>query len=103
MAGQVIMQGFMDFEIPVWLRRLLTMIPSMVIIAAGVDPTKALVVSQVLLSFGLPFAIIPLVVFTGDRKIMGELRNKPVTQTAAIFVAAIIVALNIYLLVTTII
>jgi manganese transport protein len=101
MAGQVIMQGFMDFEIPVWVRRLITMIPSMVIIAVGVDPTKALVVSQVLLSFGLPFAIIPLVSFTGNGEIMGTLKNKLATRIAAFVVAGIIVALNIYLLVTT--
>jgi manganese transport protein len=102
MAGQVIMQGFMNFEIPVWVRRLVTMIPSLVIIALGVNPTTALVASQVLLSFGLPFAVIPLVIFTSQGKIMGVLKNRLWTTAAAVLVAGVIVVLNIYLLVTTI-
>ena len=101
MAGQIIMQGFMNFEIPVWLRRIITMIPSIVIIALGVDPTKALVISQVLLSFGLPFAIIPLIMFTSDKKLMGVLVNRKTTKTLAILVAGIIVVLNVYLLYVT--
>ncbi len=64
MAGQVIMQGFLHRHIPVWLRRLVTMVPSLVVIFIGLDPTRTLVISQVVLSFGLPFAIIPLVIFT---------------------------------------
>jgi len=101
MAGQIIMQGFMNFEIPVWLRRIITMIPSIVIIALGVDPTKALVISQVLLSFGLPFAIIPLVSFTSDKKLMGVLVNRSSTKALAILVAGIILVLNVYLLYMT--
>jgi len=101
MAGQIIMQGFMDFEIPVWLRRLITMVPSIAIIALGIDPTKALVISQVLLSFGLPFAIVPLVSFTSDKKLMGVLVNKKGTKILAILVAGIIIALNVYLLSVT--
>jgi manganese transport protein len=98
MAGQVIMQGFMDFEIPVWLRRIITMVPSIVIIMLGVDPTKALVISQVMLSFGLPFAIIPLMNFTSDAAIMGELVNAKPTRLLGALVTAIIIILNIYLL-----
>ena len=64
MAGQVIMQGFLHRQIPVWLRRLVTMVPSLIVIVIGLDPTRTLVISQVVLSFGLPFAIIPLVMFT---------------------------------------
>lgn len=101
MAGQIIMQGFMNFEIPVWLRRIITMIPSIVIIALGVDPTKALVFSQVLLSFGLPFAIIPLISFTSDAKLMGVLVNRKGTRALAILVAGIILVLNVYLLYMT--
>jgi len=101
MAGQVIMQGFMDFEIPVWIRRLITMLPSMIIIALGVDPTKALVFSQVLLSFGLPFAIFPLVSFTSDKALMGVLTNTRLTRILAFVVASIIVVLNFYLLYRT--
>uniref|UniRef100_A0A7C3EBS1 Divalent metal cation transporter MntH n=1 Tax=Gracilinema caldarium TaxID=215591 RepID=A0A7C3EBS1_9SPIR len=98
MAGQVIMQGFMDFEIPLWLRRIITMVPSIVIIMLGVDPTKALVISQVMLSFGLPFAIIPLMNFTSDAAIMGELVNAKPTRLLGALVTAIIIILNIYLL-----
>jgi manganese transport protein len=101
MAGQVIMQGFLHFEIPVWLRRLLTMIPSLVVIAIGLDPTRTLVISQVILSFGLPFAIIPLVMFTSRKKLMGVLVNRRVTTILASLVAAVIVILNIYLLFQT--
>ena len=101
MAGQVIMQGFLHLEIPVWVRRLVTMIPSLIVIFVGFDPTTTLVYSQVLLSFGLPFAIIPLVMFTRDRQMMGVLVNRRLTTIAASIVAGIIVILNIYLLVQT--
>ncbi len=101
MAGQVIMQGFLHLEIPVWIRRIVTMIPSLIVIFLGLDPTTTLVYSQVLLSFGLPFAIIPLVLFTRDRKLMGVLVNRRITTIAASVVAGIIVILNIYLLVQT--
>lgn len=101
MAGQVIMKGFLHWEIPVWIRRLVTMVPSMIVVAIGLDPSRTLVISQVLLSFGLPFAIIPLVIFTNQKKIMGVLTNKKITTILAILVAGIIVLLNIYLLYTT--
>ena len=98
MAGQVIMQGFLKRKISIWLRRLVTIIPSLVVIAIGLDPTRTLVISQVVLSFGLPFAIIPLVIFTSRKKIMGDLVNRPATTVAACIVAGLIVALNLYLL-----
>ncbi len=101
MAGQVIMQGFLKRRIPSWIRRLATMVPSMVVIALGLDPTRTLVISQVFLSFGLPFAIIPLVLFTQRRDIMGVLVNRGVTTALAWLTAAFIVALNVYLLYLT--
>jgi len=101
MAGQVIMQGFLDKEIPVWIRRGVTMVPSLIVISLGLDPTNVLVLSQVVLSFGLPFAIIPLVMFTRDQKEMGVLVNRRFTTIAASAVAGIIVILNVYLLVQT--
>jgi manganese transport protein len=97
-AGQVIMQGFIDRHVPIWLRRLVTILPSLVVIALRLDPTRTLVLSQVTLSFGLPFAVIPLVIFTADRRIMGVLRNGKLTTAAAGLVAALIVFLNLYLL-----
>jgi manganese transport protein len=100
-AGQIIMQGFLKKHVAVWLRRLVTIIPSIVVIALGLDPTRTLVISQVVLSFGLPFAVIPLVGFTRNRKLMGVLTNKPVTTVIASVVAALIVALNAYLLYQT--
>ncbi len=98
MAGQVIMQGFLRRGIPAWIRRLATMVPSIVVIAIGLDPTRTLVVSQVVLSFGLPFAIIPLVMFTQRRDLMGVLVNRRLTTVAAGLAAALVVALNLYLL-----
>jgi manganese transport protein len=98
MAGQVIMAGFLHRKIPVWIRRLATVFPPMIIIMWGLDPTRTLVISQVILSFGLPFAIVPLVLFTSRRDIMGELVNHRATTITAMLVAALIVALNIFLL-----
>ena len=98
MAGQVIMQGFLHRYIPPWIRRLVTMAPSLIVIALGLDPTRVLVLSQVLLSFGLPFAIIPLIMFTRRKDIMGVLVNNRFTTLLASLAAAIIVGLNIYLL-----
>ena len=98
MAGQVIMQGFVHWKIPMWLRRLITMLPSFIVIGMRLDPTRTLVLSQVVLSFGLPFAIIPLVYFTAHAKIMGTLVNKRVTTILGSLVAALIVALNLFLL-----
>ena len=101
MAGQVIMQGFLHLDIPIWVRRLVTMVPSLVVIGMGFDPTRTLVISQVVLSFGLPFAIIPLVMFTSRKDLMGVLVNHKVTTILASLVAGIIVVLNIYLLYQT--
>ena len=101
MAGQVIMQGFLHREIPVWVRRGVTMVPSLIVIFAGFDPTTTLVFSQVVLSFGLPFAIIPLVMFTSRKQLMGVLVNHRITTIIASIVAGLIVLLNIYLLYTT--
>jgi len=102
-AGQVIMQGFLKRHIPIWVRRLVTMAPAMVVIWMGLDPTRTLVISQVMLSFGLPFAIIPLVMFTRRPDIMGDLVNRRLTTILAGLIATIIVALNVYLLYKTLI
>lgn len=99
MAGQVIMQGFIHRKIPAWVRRAVTMAPPIVVIAMGLDPTRTLVISQVVLSFGLPFAIAPLVMFTARQDLMGQLTNHRLTTLVASLVAALIVALNLYLLV----
>jgi manganese transport protein len=98
MAGQIIMQGFLRRRIPVWVRRLVTILPALAVIAAGADPTRSMVISQVVLSFGLPFAIIPLVLFTANRKIMGPMVNHRITTAIASVCAVSIVALNLYLL-----
>jgi manganese transport protein len=98
-AGQIIMQGFLKRHVAVWLRRLVTIVPSLAVIALGLDPTRTLVVSQVVLSFGLPFAIVPLVLFTRQRKLMGVLANRPLTTVAASAVAVVVVALNALLLI----
>jgi manganese transport protein len=97
MAGQVIMQGFIQRHIPIWIRRLTTIIPSLLVIAIGFDPTRTLVISQVVLSFGLPFAVIPLVYFTSRPNLMGTLVNRQTTTTVAWGIAALIVGLNLYL------
>jgi manganese transport protein len=101
LSGQVVMQGFIRRQIPVAVRRLVTMVPAFVVIAIGVDPSRTLVISQVVLSFGIPFALIPLVVFTARRDVMGPLVNRRVTTVAASLVAALIVGLNIFLLLQT--
>jgi manganese transport protein len=98
LSGQVIMQGFLNRHIPVWLRRVLTMAPALVVIIIGLDPTRTLVLSQVVLSFALPLALVPLVLFTRRRDLMGPLVNRRTTTVAAGVVAALIVALNVYLL-----
>jgi len=101
MAGQVIMQGFLHFHIPPWIRRIVTIIPSLIVIFIGLDPTRTLVISQVVLSFGLPFAVIPLVLFTSDKFLMGVLVNKPLTTLLASLCAAMILTLNIFLIYQT--
>jgi manganese transport protein len=100
MAGQIIMQGFI--QISVWLRRLVTMIPAIAVVAIGLDPTRTLVISQVFLSFGLPFALVPLVLFTQRRDLMGMLTNARMTTAAAWLVTGLIVALNVYLIYQTV-
>ena len=101
MAGQVIMQGFLHRQIPIWVRRLVTMVPSLVVIGLGLDPTRTLVASQVVLSFGLPFAIVPLILFTRRRDLMGELVNSAFTTILAVVATVLIVVLNGYLLYET--
>jgi manganese transport protein len=101
MSGQVVMQGFIHRRIPIFLRRAITMIPAMIVIGIGFDPSRALVLSQVFLSFGIPFALVPLVIFTRDRELMGTLVNRRLTSWAAYAVASVIVVLNAYLLVQT--
>jgi len=100
-SGQVVMQGFIDRSIPVVLRRLITMTPALVVLAIGVDPTRPLVISQVVLSFGIPFALVPLIVLTRRRDVMGALVNRSVTTLVATVVAALIIALNAFLLFDT--
>ena len=97
-SGQVVMQGFLRRRIPLVVRRLVTLTPTVVVIAAGVDPTRALVVSQVVLSFGIPFALIPLVLLTRRRDVMGALVNSRTTTIAAAVVAAVICVLNVTLI-----
>lgn len=105
MAGQIVMEGFLNIKIRPWLRRiilrLLVMIPAVIAIAVGIDPLRMLVLSQVVLSFQLPFAIIPLLIFTSDKKLMGNFTNKKWVNALGIFSAVIIIALNIYLLYAT--
>jgi manganese transport protein len=101
MAGQVIMQGFVGFTIPIWLRRLVTMIPAVVVAAIGLNPTITLVLSQVVLSFVLPLPVITLVLFTSRRDIMGTLVNKRITTWATIACSVVILSLNVWLLYST--
>ncbi len=101
MAGQVIMQGFIHRQIPVWLRRLVTILPALIVIALGLNLTRSMVLSQVVLSFGLPFAIIPLALFTSSRKIMGNLVNRRLTTFAISICTTLVVLLNLYLLYQT--
>jgi len=99
LAGQVVMQGFIRFHIPLWVRRVVTMMPSFIVIMAGWDPTRILVMSQVLLSFGIALALVPLLSFTGNREIMGEMVNSRLMQNAGRAIVVLVVALNAYLLI----
>ena len=101
MAGQVVMQGFIQRQIPLFLRRAVTLAPALIILAIGVDPSRALVISQVVLSFGIPFALVPLVIFTSRRELMGSLVNTRATNVAAWAIAGIIISLNVFLLYET--
>ena len=101
MSGQVVMQGFINRRIPLWLRRLITMAPALAILAIGVNSSYALVLSQVVLSFGIPFALIPLLIFCRNRGLMGGLVNYRLTTAVATVVVALIVSLNVFLLYQT--
>jgi manganese transport protein len=101
LSGQVVMQGFIHRQISIFLRRAITMVPAMIVIGIHFDPSRALVLSQVFLSFGIPFALIPLVIFCRDPKLMGNLVNHRLTSWAAYAVAALIVGLNIFLIYQT--
>lgn len=100
-AGAMIMQGLLHRHVPLVVRRVITLIPALVVLAAGVDPTRALIISQVVLSFGIPFALIPLVRFTSDPELMGENVNHRVTTALAWLVAAVITTLNVVLIYLT--
>lgn len=99
LAGQVVLQGYLRRRIPLLLRRALTLAPALAVLAVGIDPTRALVLSQVVLSFGIPFALVPLVLLARRRDVMGDLVNRPVTTVTASVVAAVIIGLNAFLLV----
>jgi len=101
MAGQVVMQGFIQRRIPLFLRRAITLLPALVILGIGVNPSRSLVISQVVLSFGIPFALVPLVIFTSRRNLMGTLVNTRLTAVAAWVIASLIIALNMFLLYET--
>lgn len=101
-SGQIVMQGFIRRSIPVWLRRLVSIVPAVIILAAGVDATQALVASQVALSFGLPFALVPLLIVTRDGTVMGALVNRRGTTLLAGAAAVLIIALNVYLVITAV-
>jgi manganese transport protein len=97
-----VMQGFVRRSIPLALRRLVTMAPALVVLGVGLDPTSSLVISQVVLSFGIPFALVPLVILTRRSDVMGAFANARRTTLAASVVAALIIALNIFLLTRTV-
>ena len=97
-SGQIVMQGFLRRQIPLVLRRGVAMAPALIVLALGVDPTQALILSQVVLSFGIPFALVPLVLLTRRPDIMGELVNRRITTVVAGVIAALIIALNLFLL-----
>jgi manganese transport protein len=100
-AGAEVMHGLLGVRVPLLLRRVVTVVPALVVLALGVEPSRALVVSQVVLSLGIPFALVPLVRLTASRAVMGEHVNRPATTAAACVVAAVVIALNVSLLVLT--
>jgi manganese transport protein len=101
-AGSVILEGFWHRHVPLSVRRLITLIPALVILAIGVDPSRALVISQVVLSFGIPCALWPLVRLTASRRVMGDFVNRRATTLAACLVATAVTALNVVLIYLTI-
>jgi len=94
-------KGFVGFSIPVWVRRTITMLPAFAVILLGLNPTSTLILSQVILSFGIPFALVPLLMFTARRDVMGELTSSRTVQVTGWLIAALIIALNGYLLLQT--
>jgi manganese transport protein len=98
MAGQVVMQGFIRRRIPIFVRRALTLAPALIVIAVGVAPTDALVLSQVVLSFGIPFALVPLVLLARRKDVMGSLANPRWLSALVGVLATLIIALNLFLL-----
>jgi manganese transport protein len=101
MAGQMVMQGFVGFRIPIWVRRLVTMLPAFIIVALDTNPTKALVISQVVLSIALPLPMISLLIFTRRTDIMGAFANRKTTHVAALVGTAVVLLLNLFLVVQT--
>ena len=101
-AGQVVMAGFININIGLYIRRIVTMVPAIVVLAVGVSPTSALVLSQVVLSFGIPFALIPLVLLTSRRDVMGVHVNRRITTWTAWGLAALITGLNVFLIAQTV-
>jgi len=101
MAGQMIMQGFVGFRIPIWVRRLVTMLPAFVVVGLGTNATKALVISQVVLSLALPLPMISLLIFTGRADIMGRFANGRLTRMAATVATAVVLLLNTFLVLQT--
>jgi manganese transport protein len=101
MAGQMIMQGFIGFQIPIWVRRLVTMLPAFIVVALGANATNALVISQVTLSIALPLPMIALLLFTGRNDIMGHFANSRLTHIAALLGTALVLTLNIFLILQT--
>jgi manganese transport protein len=102
-AGQVVMQGFIGRTVPLFTRRALTMLPALIVLALGLPPTTCLVISQVVLSFGIPFALVPLVALTRRADIMGTLVNRRLTTCAAAGTAGLIIVMNVYLLGVTLV
>ena len=100
-AGQVVMQGFINRRIPLFLRRALTMLPALIVLELGLPTTASLAISQVVLSFGIPFALVPMILLTRNADVMGELVNRRLTTVVASVVAAMIIALNVFLLYET--
>ncbi|BBJ27743.1 Nramp family divalent metal transporter [Athalassotoga saccharophila] len=100
MSGQVLMQSFVKFKIPIWIRRIVTMIPSFIVIFLGINPTNVLVFSQVVLSFGIVFALVPLIQFTRDKTLMGKLANGRFTNILSWMIASSVIALNAFLIIS---
>jgi manganese transport protein len=98
MSGQVVMQGFIRRRIPIFVRRAVTLVPALIVVAVGLNPSSALVFSQVVLSFGIPFALVPLVLIARRRDVMGALANPPWLTAVASTLAAGVIGLNLFLL-----